>query len=106
MSFISTVRNGTFFLGLVACFLVPASADELTDRMVFWESMAFSCPDTGIPFPSKEKQPANADPTLCEDGDMTLFNGLFCAAGDERGCVGVRNAQDSTQSTELKPHPL
>ncbi len=27
---------------------------------------------------------------------MTLFNGLLCAAGDERGCQAVRDAQDPT----------
>jgi hypothetical protein len=32
----------------------------------------------------------------CHDGDMTLFNGLLCAAGEPLGCESVRKAQDST----------
>ncbi len=32
----------------------------------------------------------------CDDGDMTFFNGLLCAAGDDRGCQGVSIAQDGT----------
>lgn len=30
----------------------------------------------------------------CHDGDMTLFNGLLCAAGDQLGCESVRKSQD------------
>ncbi len=29
----------------------------------------------------------------CEDGDMTMFNGLLCASGDAEGCDAVKRAQ-------------
>lgn len=29
----------------------------------------------------------------CHDGDMTLFNGLLCAAGEAKGCAAVKAAQ-------------
>jgi hypothetical protein len=71
------------------------AADSFKDQMAFWESQAFLCQDTGQPFPSKERVPDASDPSRCEDGDMTLFNGLLCAAGDSRGCNGVKLAQDT-----------
>jgi hypothetical protein len=87
-------------IGFMACVMWIASAnfaaaDELQDRMAFWESKAFICTDGGQPFPSKEKLPDASDPSHCDDGDMTLFNGLLCAAGDVRGCNGVKEAQDT-----------
>ena len=57
------------------------------EKKSFWEDFAFYCEGD---FPSKR----HGDGT-CDDGDATLFNGLLCAAGDERGCDGVRDAQDS-----------
>ena len=46
--------------------------------------------DDQLPFcmgqPSKEN---------CDDGDMTLFNGLSCASGDSRGCYAVEVSQSS-----------
>jgi hypothetical protein len=83
---------------LVALFGPPvavnARADELADRLSFWESKALSCPmqPKGPTFPSK---PTGDPAQPCDDGDMTLFNGLLCYAGDERGCQGVRLAQDA-----------
>ncbi len=59
----------------------------------FWESKALLCeasPDS-VKFPSKPTEDI-AQP--CEDGDMTLFNGLLCAAGNELGCIGVAESQD------------
>jgi uncharacterized protein YecT (DUF1311 family) len=32
-------------------------------------------------------------PLDCEDGDMTMFNGLLCASGDPRGCDAVKRSQ-------------
>lgn len=66
------------------------NADELKDRMAFWETKAFSCNAAGVIYPSKEHA---VDPNSCDDGDMTLFNGLLCASGDARGCDAVKNAQ-------------
>ncbi len=75
---------------------VAANADELSDRVSLWESGALMCdaraaPGENISFPSKQ---TNKDEQPCDDGDMTLFNGLLCYAGDERGCIGVAAAQD------------
>lgn len=67
-------------------------SDSLEDRVVLWESKAFVCTTSleGIAFPSKPSGDASQP---CDDGDMTLFNGLLCAAGDNRGCVGVAQSQ-------------
>jgi hypothetical protein len=62
--------------------------------MEFWRTQAFVCADSsGQTFPSKELH-ASASPSECRDGDMTLFNGLLCAAGELAGCDGVKRAQD------------
>lgn len=39
----------------------------------------------------------------CEDGDMTLFSGLLCAAGEQAGCVAVRAAQDKSGRWHRSP---
>lgn len=79
---------------LAGIFSASAFADqvgELRTRMAFWRAEAFVCPTTTPPFPSSETGEA-AQP--CNDGDMTLFNGLLCFAGEQRGCDAVRAAQD------------
>lgn len=80
---------------VLSLFSKGALADELSDRLAFWESKALLCEAKpgGVKFPSK---PTHEISQPCDDGDMTLFNGLLCAAGDERGCVGVAEAQDPT----------
>lgn len=72
--------------------LLPARGDILADRVTFWESQAFYCGGKTDGFPSKVDE---SDASKCDDGDMTLFNGLLCAAGDDRGCRGVQMAQGS-----------
>jgi len=68
-----------------------AIADDLKSRIDFWELMKFECQAYGLKFPSME---SGEEQQPCSDGDMTLFNGLLCAAGDERGCQAVKDAQD------------
>lgn len=95
------------FLAALVFALVPncprassVHAEELGEREVFWEQSAFLCAAPGLftrgrnPFPSKIG-PGVGSPQPCDDGDMTLFNGLLCAAGDERGCAAVKDSQDS-----------
>lgn len=81
-------------VGLVGGAMASALADPLDDlraRMAFWRAEAFVCPAATPAFPSSETgEPAQP----CNDGDMTLFNGLLCHAGEQRGCDAVRNAQD------------
>lgn len=48
-----------------------------------WRDLAPTC----LGDPSKES---------CDDGDMTLFNGLLCAAGVNVGCDAVKRAQSSS----------
>lgn len=80
------------FIALIGFWHAKASADEMADRMAYWESKAFSCADSGTPFPSKAR---GIPPASCDSGDMTLFNGLLCASGEKRGCDAVKNAQGS-----------
>lgn len=71
-----------------------AKADSLVDRMAFWRQQAFVCVDVaGKPFPSKEQPRGGNPPTDCDDGDMTLFNGLLCSVGEQRACDAVKNSQ-------------
>lgn len=78
---------------LVLSNAVPSLADSIAERLPFWEAQAYFC-TKGVAekFPSKSR---NDESNPCDDGDMTLFNGLLCHAGDERGCAAVRDAQDS-----------
>lgn len=68
-----------------------ADEAELRRRIPIWEKAALLCESHGIKFPTKQTNQAEQP---CDDGDMTLFNGLLCASGDERGCKGVAEAQD------------
>ncbi len=79
--------------GLVLACVSDVCADEIPARMAFWESKAFSCSDAGAPFPSKETPGGEGQSSTCDAGDMTFFNGLLCAAGESRGCDGVKRAQ-------------
>lgn len=78
-------------------FLVPIAANIGNDPWrirPLWEQHAFYCPEAAIDGVSVAKFPSKQhDNGECDDGDMTLFNGLLCASGDERGCDGVRRAQ-------------
>jgi hypothetical protein len=79
---------------------------ELDRRIDLWKKSALLCNHQGrqaeasqAAFPTKEpgEQENRKDPqgrTVCNDGDMVLFNGLLCAAGEEQGCVGVRDSRE------------
>src|SRR5262245_37216612 len=95
-AFLSVVRRRLRDLSPVACLLAlvvlcittnVAAADELTDRIGFWKSQGFLCKGT---FPSKYDA---RDPEGCDDGDMTLFNGLLCLSGEQIGCDAVQKSQ-------------
>lgn len=78
---------------LALCMLLTtAPASELSERRQFWETQAFWCGAATVPFPSKE---ALGHPDDCDDGDMTLFNGLLCASGVASGCDAIARAQGS-----------
>lgn len=62
----------------------------IEERAKFWEKHALTCTGEGYAFPSKGYDSENR----CEDGDMTLFNGLLCASGDMRGCAAVKASLD------------
>lgn len=79
---------------LVACLAASSvTAEEWSSVVPLWEKHAFYCQDSvrGLRFPSKDR---------CEeeerDGDMVLFGGLLCAAGDSRGCALVKNSLGSS----------
>lgn len=62
------------------------------DTLAYWRLKAPTCtaPD-GFVFPSKMHATGE-----CDDGDMTLFAGLLCAAGEAIGCETVKRAYDSS----------
>ncbi|TFB39020.1 hypothetical protein [Pseudomonas sp. F01002] len=86
------MRAALYFIICFFLFFSEVSSSTELDRLLpIWESAALTCSSNGVDFPSKQ----TGDPSQpCDDGDMTLFNGLLCAAGDSRGCVGVAEAQD------------
>lgn len=89
-------RVAIFVLGLLLLFSgAVAKADELADRAAFWRQQAFVCESGASKFPSKY---SSADPNHCDDGDMTLFNGLLCASGEKQGCDGVASSQQMNDS--------
>lgn len=60
-----------------------AYSEELSDIdqiLSFWRTWSPQCES----YPSKQD---------CDDGDMTLFNGLLCASGESLGCEAVRLSQ-------------
>lgn len=71
--------------------LGAADSAELASRVEKWERNALTCIAGPYKFPSKQTGEVSQP---CDDGDMTLFNGLLCTAGDKRGCDGVRDALD------------
>jgi hypothetical protein len=75
------------------CFALGCSARDL------WMEKAFKCTDlSGFSFPSKGPFESGVFPDDCNDGDMILFNGLLCAAGESLGCETVRRSTSATQS--------
>jgi hypothetical protein len=83
-----------FALMLVLSSPVPALAQfdqELARRDVIWNQAAPKCSVGNAVYPTKE---SDTKEQPCDDGDMTLFSGLLCAAGDDRGCNAVKNAID------------
>jgi len=66
---------------------------DLESCIKYWDCRAMMCEAEpgGFSYPSKAP---DDDSRPCGDGDMTLFNGLLCAAGDKRGCDGVAEAQN------------
>jgi hypothetical protein len=68
--------------------------DPIPDSLInSWRSKSLKC--TGVKgrydsFPVKAPDENNP----CNDGDMTLFNGILCAVGIQDGCVAVKEAQD------------
>lgn len=89
-----TIQYRKFFSLILLLFIANiAKADDVQKRVLLWESKALLCPaEPGrSAFPSKQTEQASQP---CDDGDMTLFNGLLCAAGNQQGCTGVAEAQD------------
>ena len=71
--------------------MANVAASPLSDALAWWQPpQAFLCHSASVDFPSKFDA---TDVSHCDDGDMTLFNGMICVSGDQRGCDGVRLAQ-------------
>jgi hypothetical protein len=98
-----------------------ANKEELRIQKTFWEEQAFNCRVGSDIYPSKNDEPydpmrrynpavpktdwetdyiteckpvrQSSEKCNCDDGDMTYFNSLLCAAGDNRGGRGVEIAQ-------------
>lgn len=78
-----------------------ASANTLDERARMWRNNAPLCPagPSWAAYPTKIKDGAQR----CNDGDMTLFLGLLCASGEERGCTGVAEAQNASGQWARSP---
>lgn len=71
------------FLLVAASSIKASPLDEIASLTPLWRDNAPRC----------EGYPSSAS---CHDGDMTLFSGLLCAAGDPLGCEAVKAAQESS----------
>lgn len=70
---------------------------KLTERVQLWRKQVLFCnnhrnivPQSAGAFPTKEPGelgPRTLKPEPCNDGDMLLFNGLLCAAGEQVGAT-------------------
>ena len=101
---LTSARRQLFLLGVFAAVLLspsiafsdPAKEAELEARIRHWTRHLPLCDYKGGSFPSKYKRPTapgQVEGPGCEDGDSVLFNGLTCAAGDDRGCTAVARSQ-------------
>jgi hypothetical protein len=68
-------------------------AELCTFQKLIWQGPGSPSPDF---FPTKDDSGTPANPQACDDGDMGLFNGMLCAAGEPQGCLAIKNAQSST----------
>ncbi len=82
-----------FLIALLSTLNAWAQPSEIETRLPFWENQALICKGFGYSFPSKGYDSLGK----CEDGDMTLFNGLLCASGDRQGCDAVRASLDDVK---------
>jgi hypothetical protein len=95
-----TLRLASIVTTVLACSVASsAGVDTLSERIAFWESMAPKCSAAGFTFPSSETEESKP----CGDGDMTLFNGMLCAAGDEHACRAVADAQAASGEWHRSP---
>lgn len=81
---------GLMAMAVLAQVIIDARSAELDSALQLWRSKAYFCLRSTPPFPSKE---VVSDPSDCDDGDMTLFNGLLCVAGEQIGCEATGNSQ-------------
>jgi hypothetical protein len=75
--------------------LAQSPLEELGSRLIVWKQAAPVCPVLGVSFATKQLSDPKQPTQICDDGDMTLFNGLLCSAGVEIGCLGVAEARES-----------
>lgn len=90
-------------LGHVLVFMVLmwiSTSNEAWGRDA-WSDAAHICyaPD-GFAFASKGPINQRQYPDNCDDGDSTLFNGMLCASGDNRGCAAVQRSLAPTGGKE------
>jgi hypothetical protein len=82
-------------LWLLLSLLIVCSGG-MANQLDEWRKYAYMCeaaPDK-VPFPSKPETDGR-NPGPCDDGDMTLFNGLLCYSGESIACDAVRRSQTS-----------
>jgi hypothetical protein len=74
-------------------------AELCTLQKTIWKSHA----PTSDLFPTKDDNSPSPNAGPCDDGDMGLFNGMLCAAGESQGCSGVANSEGSTHQWWRSP---
>ena len=87
------LRFLSLFAFLTVCAGQFATADELKELFHCGRLEPFTAPTPGSTFRSKLGTPSAHNSSICEDADMTLFNGLLCASGEKLGCDAVRESQ-------------
>ena len=118
----STASATSFFENILPAWPISSVGEEIPSSLIDgWRMLGDTCriPGTVNYFPSKGRRPTD-DSTLtdaeklekkfdpqsfnCDDGDMTMFNGLLCASGEKSGCAAVQSAQDPSGRFYRSPH--
>jgi len=94
-------HTNIFFLYILLTFSINAFGvvSETTSTLIkrhlaLWEKEGNLPLCEGFPTKRNPDYPADDSRHICNDGDMSLFSGLLCAAGDKRGCEAVLAAKN------------